>query len=96
LLFGSACTVDVEESEPLEDDVAESDSMLHVAPSHDMDTPTDREAPLFDEAENFDDDDRSDQGPLVIPGTEVAEPEPDPWDDPMKSGSQNGGGSNKD
>jgi len=97
-LLGSACIAapddDTTDEEVVE--TGEADNMLHSATQDPgaLTDPTADEADAVDEVDDWSGDLDGQQG-IVIPGTLVSEPEPDPWDDPMTSGhdASNGAGS---
>lgn len=88
ILAVGACTVEVEDPEPYDEDhLAEADDMLHAPPSHDVAAPVDEGRQTVDELEDFGADERE-QEMLTSPAITVSEPEPDPWDDPMSGSNQ--------
>lgn len=98
LLFGSACVVG--SGEPIDelDDTAETDDPLQGASGDQVaDLVSDDgtwDDGVVDEADGWSDEREEQQ--IVLPSVLVSEPEPDPWDDPMKSGHDGNGSGNKD
>lgn len=99
MLLGSACLVDSEAPIDDYDDTAETDDQLHGHSQENLGALGDGNAAqddddAFDEADGWSDE--REEHEILLPGALVSEPEPDPWDDPMKSGHDDNGSGNKD
>lgn len=100
MLFGSACVVGSDEPVDDFDETAETDDELHgqsqesLGAFADEGTTQDDDGDDFDEADGWSDEREGQQ--ILLPGVLVAEPEPDPWDDPMKNGHDDNGSGSKD